>query len=150
MIRLVMEYFSRTTLGLRRYMQFDYHSCGKQAVKSVLNYFGEDIRSNIDFLGTTRSDGTDEYQIRRFFKDLGYKVQTVRSIKKLIKAVDRGWPVILYIADEDHWVVLNGYSANGVWITDSNPWNPSFRYWEDFQEEWGGYGLEIKPRKCVS
>ena len=150
MIRFIMEYFSRKTLGLRRYVQLDYHSCGKQAVKSVLNYFGEDIQETIDELGTTRSDGTDEYQIRRFFKNLGYKVQTVRSVKKLIKAVDRGWPVILYIAEEDHWVALNGYSKNGVWITDSNPWNCSFRYWEDFVEEWGGYGIEIKPRRCVS
>ena len=147
MIRLIMEYFTRKTLGLRRYIQLDYHSCGKQAVKSVLNYFGEDIRGNIDDLGTTLRDGTDEYQIRRFFKNLGYKVRTVRSIKKLVKAVDRGWPVILYIADDDHWVVLKGYPANGVWITDSISWNPSFRYWGDFQEEWGGYGMEIYRKR---
>jgi ABC-type bacteriocin/lantibiotic exporter with double-glycine peptidase domain len=144
MIRLLMNIFSRKCLGLRRYVQIDYWSCGKQSVKSVLNYYGDNVRSAYYELGTTWRDGTDERQIRRFFKNLGYKVKTIRSIRGLIKSVDKGYPVIIWLRYQDHWCVFNGYSENYAWITDPNPYSLPYWDWDEFRDEWGYYGLEIR------
>jgi ABC-type bacteriocin/lantibiotic exporter with double-glycine peptidase domain len=124
---------------MKRSVQLDSYSCGAQSVYMILNYYDKDKTLNEikESLNTTESDGTDTKQILNYLMKNGLDVQvndngTISSIQA---AIGNGYPALITVDDGDHWVVVYGYSNDGIFVVDSSR--------SRFLNQWG-YGEFIK------
>jgi ABC-type bacteriocin/lantibiotic exporter with double-glycine peptidase domain len=107
--------------GVRRSLQLDRYSCGVQSVKVILDYFSkrlslEDIEQKLG----TDENGTSPTAVRQLFRSLGLSISIegqaeLRDIKKMI---DSGRPVLVSIANGEHWAVVYGYSKRSIYVAD--------------------------------
>ena len=134
--------------GIRRFIQWNTFGCGAECVRSVLDYYGMNHMSKSELyeeLGTTPDEGTDEKKIKRFLQSYGLRTRQMYfgTFRKLRRAIDYGYPVILWIKKEDHWVVLKGYSDDAVYVMDPSAFSVPRREWSTFKRKWRGYGIIV-------
>jgi ABC-type bacteriocin/lantibiotic exporter with double-glycine peptidase domain len=126
-------------LKMKRSVQLDSYSCGAQSVYMILSYYDKDKTLNEikESLNTTESDGTDTKQILNYLVDNKLEVQINEkgAISSIQNAIDNGYPVLITVDDGDHWVVVYGYSNDGIFVVDSSR--------SRFLNQWG-YGEFIK------
>jgi ABC-type bacteriocin/lantibiotic exporter with double-glycine peptidase domain len=126
-------------LKMKRSVQLDSYSCGAQCVYMILSYYDKDKTPNEikESLNTTESDGTDTKQILNYLVDNKLEVQINEkgAISSIQNAIDNGYPVLITVDDGDHWVVVYGYSNDGIFVVDSSR--------SRFLNQWG-YGEFIK------
>ena len=126
-------------LKMKRSIQLDNYSCGAQCVYTILNYFNKDKTLNEikESLGTTETDGTGTKQILNYLIRNGLDVQIYEkaTISSIQDAIENGYPMLITVDDGDHWVVVYGYSDDGIFVLDSSR--------KRFLNQWG-YGEFIK------
>lgn len=137
------------TLEIKRSYQWNRYGCGAECVKSVLHYYDVSFNGSLySELGTTRRYGTDEKQIQKFLqrKGLGAECQKGATKSTLKSIIRKGWPGILYLEKEDHWVVASGF--DDVYLHVMDPvWFAKRKWgWDDLKKSWGGFVIIVRPR----
>ena len=126
-------------LKMKRSIQLDAYSCGAQCVYMILHYFEKDKTLNEikESLHTTETDGTDTKQILNYLvkNKLDVQINGKGAISSIQDAIGNGYPVLITVDDGDHWVVVYGYSDDGIFVLDSSR--------SRFLNQWG-YGEFIK------
>ena len=126
-------------LNMKRSVQLDSYSCGAQCVYMILNYFNKDKTLNEikESLNTTETNGTDTKQILNYLINNGLDVQIYEkaTISSIQESISNGYPILITIDECDHWVVVYGYSDDGIFVLDSSR--------SMFLNQWG-YGEFIK------
>lgn len=110
------------------YQQTTDYSCGPAIVLTVLNYFGEtnfDELKLMKIMESKPSIGTSLSNMVRFFKDLGWNVQSSLETpqfkdenefqKFIMKTLSDGKPIMVENVDwGGHWRVIIGYDSIGT------------------------------------
>jgi uncharacterized protein len=131
------------------------YDCGANAVKAVLEYYGQDFdeRPIMKIAGTTSRFGTTVEGIKRTLKKFGLKYaakkMTVAEVKRYIK---RGVPVILLlqawpiperkISDwknwwaDGHYVIAMGYDEKKMYFEDPMCEVRSYLSFAELQDRW--------------
>jgi len=126
-------------LKMKRSVQLDSYSCGAQSVYMILSYYDKNKTLNEikESLNTTELDGTGTKQILNYLISNGLDVQINEkgAISSIQAAIGNGYPVLITVDDEDHWVIVYGYSDDGIFVLDSSR--------SRFLNQWG-YGEFIK------
>jgi ABC-type bacteriocin/lantibiotic exporter with double-glycine peptidase domain len=126
-------------LQMKRSVQLDSYSCGAQSVYMILNYFNTDKTLNEikESLNTTEPDGTDTKKILNYLlkNKLDVQIYEKATISSIQEAISNGFPMLITIDEGDHWVVVYGYSDDGIYVLDSSR--------NRFLNQWG-YGEFIK------
>jgi ABC-type bacteriocin/lantibiotic exporter with double-glycine peptidase domain len=139
-------------LKLRRSIQLDSYSCGAQCVYTILNYFNKDKTLNEikESLNTTETDGTDTKQILNYLvkNKLDVQINGKGAISSIQDAIDNGYPVLITIDNGDHWVVVYGYSDDGIFVLDSSR-NRFLNQWGygEFIERWDENWIAVVKEK---
>jgi len=136
----------------KRSIQPDNLSCGVHAVASILQYYDKEVSTPelITLLGTNQ-DGTDtEPMINALSSfDLNIEINETSSPRDIIDSVRSGYPMLITVDDWEHWVVIYGFSDEGIFLLDSNRKN--FRchwHFNTFMDRWDDNWLAIiKPRQ---
>jgi ABC-type bacteriocin/lantibiotic exporter with double-glycine peptidase domain len=109
-------------LKLRRSIQLDSYSCGAQCTYMILDYYGIDVSFNtlVAELKTNSKDGTDTKPILKYLKknDLEVVINRKTSLSDIKTAIDNGNPLLVSIDKGDHWIVIYGYSNEGIFVLD--------------------------------
>ena len=126
-------------LNMKRSIQLDNYSCGAQCVYMILNYFNKykTLNEIKESLNATETDGTDTKQILNYLVENGFDVQINEkgAISSIQDAIEKGYPILITVDEGDHWVVVYGYSDDGIFVLDSSR--------SRFLNQWG-YGEFIK------
>ncbi len=126
-------------LKMKRSVQLDSYSCGAQCVYMILNYFNTDKTLNEikESLNTTETNGTDTKQILNYLINNGLDVQIYEkvTISSIQESISNGYPILITIDEGDHWIVVYGYSDDGIFVLNSSR--------SRFLNQWG-YGEFIK------
>jgi len=112
----------------------------------VLRYFDPNVSGMELFrsLGTGR-DGTRQTAIIRELRARGIRI-SIRydcGFDRLKSAIDRGCPVVSYLNDLEHWIVVYGYGEfpQRVFVADPRPQEPCEQQWDDYGPRLGGFGI---------
>jgi ABC-type bacteriocin/lantibiotic exporter with double-glycine peptidase domain len=123
-IKDVEEFLSPSAVvipGIKRSVQLDGYSCGAQCAYVILKYYGKarSIDATKKALGTTK-EGTDTGPILRLLRKRGLRVSIKKdaTLRNIYEAIDNQWPILISVDDGDHWVVIYGYSEDGIYILD--------------------------------
>jgi len=136
----------------RRSLQLDRHSCGPCSVQMVARHFGlnlslAEVREGV---GCTPRRGTNESKVCRYLDSLGFQFRARYglSFAQLKSVVRRRRPVIVCL-DGDHYGVVHGFDANGVYLADPALWLQFGRWVSNrrFLERWAGEGIIIDGRR---
>lgn len=136
----------RQLIGLRGYRQVRNYSCGFASAWMVAKHFrpGADPRSLFDRLGTSR-DGTRQTAIVRELRSLGLSANVRYDIdlRRIRIEIDRGKPIIGYLHDDHHWIVIYGYATapDHLFIADPHPGEPSIYPWKKIGRRLGRFGI---------
>ena len=103
------------------------YNCGPNAVDNALEAYGEHYRDEEATmrLCRTTSRGTGEIKIREALKKRRHKTRAWnttdqdQAIDKLFNALINGWPVILAVDRDEHWVAAMGVLGTEVIAVDS-------------------------------
>jgi len=93
----------------------------------VLQYFGKarSIEAVTNALGTSEGSGTKETAMKRLLRSRGLRISKVQGIRGIERAIQNEWPVIAWMynsaLDEDHWLVVYGYTRSHIWVLDPSP-----------------------------
>jgi ABC-type bacteriocin/lantibiotic exporter with double-glycine peptidase domain len=139
---------------MERSIQLDRHSCGAQSTFMVLKHFGK-ARSfdAVERALATDSEGTNKTAMIRLLRARGLRVSELRdnSVRTIERFIRRESPVIAWMGrgEENHWVVLYGYSRSHIWILDPAPKNTiGVRITRSsFHTRWGGYAIAVSNRR---
>jgi ABC-type bacteriocin/lantibiotic exporter with double-glycine peptidase domain len=139
------------TLSIPGYRQARSYSCGYASVLMVARYFVPELRA-LDLyerLGTD-SDGTRQNAIIRELRCAGVSVgvRYDMSFDILCKSIDLGKPVIAYLGDAEHWLVLYGYGRNPdrVFVADPRPGHRCEELWRDYGRRLNNFGIMCSRR----
>lgn len=141
------------SLLLRGYAQNDSHSCGFLAALTVLRYYqpNADARELLKVVRPTVNGGTQRADIVNGLRNFGISARLRKdlTISELVRHVELGIPVIISVLPEDwagdHWVVVRGFDAKHVHLTNHYPmtrrtfWREWVGNWQD--ESVNGWGL---------
>jgi len=139
------------TLALPGYRQSRNYSCGFASTLMVARYFAPRVSAAelYEQLGTSR-DGTRQTSIVRALRVLGVSAHTRYDVDyvRIRREIDRGKPVIGYLFDDEHWLVLYGYARNPdrVFVADPRPGHPSVQVWEGYGRRLGKFGIVCSPQ----
>ena len=143
-----------TTLAVPGYRQARAYSCGYASVLMVVRHFDPAVRA-LDLyerLGTGRS-GTSQTAIIRELRSAGLSVgvRYDMDFALLEKSIDQGKPVIAYLNDAEHWLVLYGYgrSPERVFVADPRPAHACEQTWQDYGPRLGGFGIVCSRRASL-
>jgi ABC-type bacteriocin/lantibiotic exporter with double-glycine peptidase domain len=124
-IKDVEEFLSPNAVvipGIKRSVQLDGYSCGAQCAYAILKYYGKarSINAIKKALGTSIEEGTDTGPILRLLRKRGLRVSIKKdaTLRNIYEAIDNQWPILISVDDGDHWVVIYGYSEDGIYILD--------------------------------
>ena len=142
------------TLAMRGHLQTRGYSCGFAAALTVLRALRPDV-DPFDLyrrLGTGR-DGTRQTAIVRELRAAGLRANVRYDVDftKLCDAIESGKPVIGYLFDHEHWLVLYGYAVepNRVFVCDSRPGEPALHSWESYGPRLGDFGIVCSQNRAV-
>ncbi|MBN1764517.1 MAG: hypothetical protein JW860_04605 [Sedimentisphaerales bacterium] len=87
---------------------------------------------------------TSLYQLTRFIKEYGLYGQAVQTNLKTLKTLQKNYQIILYLPDNQHFVVLGNIDKNHVFIIDLNSDRILYQTRCDrFQQLWQGTAVII-------
>ncbi len=123
--------------------------CGPTALSNALWALGRDIPPTAcaTLCGTTVY-GTDEKDIVRAVKELGFDPIVVRNWFSLTGVIAGGSPVVCYVPEDEHWVAAVGTLGDLLIVVDSVDQNLFQPYKQaDWLELWKGprgyYGIAL-------
>jgi len=109
-------------LEMKRSIQLDSYSCAAQCVYMILDYYKipKTLEEILKGLNTSKRDGTDTKPILNYLRINGLKVSinTRSKIFHIHSAIDNFNPMLISVDDGEHWVVIYGYSGDGIFILD--------------------------------
>ncbi len=107
---------------MKRSIQLDSYSCGAHCTYMILDYYGIDIsfETVVGELKTNSKNGTDTKPIIKYLKKNGLEVVVNKKTNlSYIKAtIDNGSPLLISVDNGDHWIVIYGYSEEGIFVLD--------------------------------
>ncbi len=127
------------------------YSCGFASALMVLRYFERDVPALDLFrrLGTGR-DGTRQQAIVRELRLLGVSVNARYDVDfdRIQREIDRGKPLIAYLGDLEHWLVIYGYALEPrrVYVADPRPDEACEHTWDAYASRLGCFGMVCSPR----
>lgn len=137
-------------IKLKNYRQQDSHSCGFVAALTVARYLKPDTsaRDVLSAVRPTKGAGIDRAGLTGALKQIGIAAvyRDDLDAANLRRLVDRGIPVVVTVWPDDyrsdHWVVVQGFDGNRVYLTNYK--SVSVR---DFNRIWfdRGEGLVCQP-----
>ena len=144
-IKTIEEIFSHGSvlLDIKRSVQLDSFSCGAQCVYMILSYYSIEntLKEISKGLKTTKKDGTDTVPILNYLKKCGLKVSINKNavLSDIHSAIANSHPILISVDNEEHWIIVYGYSANSIFILDPsgksirNKWELKefFNRWDD-------------------
>lgn len=123
---------SASYLEMDRSIQLDGYSCGVQAAYSILNFYGKarSINNVEKLLGAYERGYASESAIYKLFRERNLRISkrnnaTIKTIKESINEYEA--PFLTTIDDDEHWIVVYGYSKNNIFVLDSAPVSIDFR-----------------------
>lgn len=128
-------------LKMKRSVQLDSYSCGAQCVYMIMEYYKipKTLEEILKGLKTSKKDGTDTGPILNYLRSNGLKVSVNTKAKpsNIRTAVDSMNPILISVYDGEHWVVIYGYNAKGIFILDPSRKEIS-NYWDmkKFMSRW--------------
>jgi len=134
------------TLTLPGYRQTRSYSCGFASALMVLHYFERDLAPPELFrrLGTSR-DGTRQGAIVRELRNAQVRANVRYDIDfaRLVSAIDRDKPIIGYLHDQEHWLVIYGYGVDPhrVFVADPRPRHRSEHLWDGYAPRLNRFGI---------
>ncbi len=117
----------------------------------VARYFAPNVIASelYELLGTSR-DGTRQTSIVRGLRAIGVSANIRYDVDydRLRQQVDRGKPVISYLFDDEHWVVVYGYAKapDRVFVADPRPGHASEYVWSSYGDRLGQFGIVCSPQ----
>lgn len=142
------------TLPIPGYRQVRSYSCGYASVLMVARYFFPDAPALELYrrLGTG-TDGTRQTAIVRELRGVGVSVgvRYDMTFDLLCKTIDQGKPIIAYLNDAEHWLVLYGYGRHParVFVADPRPGHRCQEQWETYGPRLGGFGIACSMRSAA-
>lgn len=118
----------------------------------VLRHFERSLCGSELFraLGTAR-DGTGQSAIVRVLRSqgLGANVRYDMNFARIVSCVDQGKPLVGYLEDEEHWLVIYGYARNPerVFVADPEPDKACEHSWQSYGQRLGGFGIVCSQRQ---
>jgi hypothetical protein len=140
-----------TTLAVPGYRQARNYTCGYAAALMILRYFHPDAPAQALYtrLGTCR-DGTRQNAIVRELRRSGVSanVRYDCHFGRIVRSIDQGKPIIGYLHDIDHWMVVYGYGRDPdrVFVADPEPQEPCEHRWSSYGERLGHFGIICSSR----
>jgi predicted double-glycine peptidase len=140
-------------LSFPEFRQTYNYDCGANALQTVLEYYGVDVREDklMRLAGTNKNNGTPISGIIKVLKKnkLRFKVGEL-SIKKLKKYIDEKIPVIILLQawtekkkvdwekdwKDGHYVVAIGYSKNKFYFQDPSSPNRTYLTYKEMEKRW--------------
>lgn len=113
-------------LNMIRSIQPTYNYCGVSAAHSILKYY--EINLNYDELHDTlhieKNGCASETALYKLFRKNGLSVSKrykagIKTIKEAIDEYEA--PILTTVNNENHWIVIYGYSKKNILILDSLP-----------------------------
>jgi ABC-type bacteriocin/lantibiotic exporter with double-glycine peptidase domain len=139
------------TLSVPGYRQVRSYSCGYTSVLMIAKYFSPDVHA-LDLyrrLGTDR-DGTRQNAIVRELRSAGISVgvRYDMGFDRVCKSIDLGKPIIAYLNDAEHWLVLYGYGRDPdrVFVADPRPGHRCEELWQSYGPRLGSFGIVCSRR----
>lgn len=110
------------------YNQQTRFTCGPASIRNCLLSFGYNYSEKRirNFAGTDREFGTNEKNIFRALKVLGFKHKEFFSKgeqifrKRVLRNIKKGHKLIILTDHEDHWISIVNYSNKKLEIVDTN------------------------------
>jgi ABC-type bacteriocin/lantibiotic exporter with double-glycine peptidase domain len=139
------------TLELPGYRQARNYACGFASALMVMRHFDIDLpgRELFSALGTAR-DGTGQSAIVRVLRENGLRANLRYDLdfERLRRCIDAGKPLIGYLDDEEHWLVIYGYGREPrrVFVADPEPGKSCEHPWESYGPRLGCFGIVCSPR----
>lgn len=134
------------TLSIPGYRQSRNYSCGFASTLMVARYFSPRVSASrlYESLGTSR-DGTRQTAIVRELRSIGVSANTRYDVcyERLKREIDRGKPVISYLFDDEHWLVVYGHASNPdrIYVADPRPGHASVFLWSAYGRRLGQFGI---------
>ncbi len=139
-----------TTLPVPGYLQSRNYSCGFASALMVARYCAVTTPAQTLFeaLGTGRS-GTRQGALVRVLRQSGLSANPRYDLdfQRLRRAIDRGKPIIGYLADAEHWMVIYGYGRgpDRVFVADPRPAEPCEQLWSRYGPRLRQFGIVCSP-----
>lgn len=140
-----------TTLALPGYRQARNYSCGYAAALMVIRHFHPDAPALELFgrLGTGR-DGTRQTAIVRELRRSGVSANVRYDVHfgRIVRSIDQGKPIIGYLHDIDHWMVIYGYgrAPDRVFVADPEPHEACEHSWSSYGSRLAHFGIICSQR----
>jgi ABC-type bacteriocin/lantibiotic exporter with double-glycine peptidase domain len=138
---------------VRQIYQFD---CGAAATKTLLNYFGHDVREDgIIKEAETNEDGTNPSGIIKVLEKYGLKTkQGTLTIEKLKEFIKKGYPVLILLQawsdlqlpdydgyEDGHYVICLGFDDKGrIIFEDPSSTQRTWLTEEELDKRWHSIG----------
>ena len=138
--------------NIKRSYQRDSYSCGAHALYSILRYYNKKLSFEKlkKELGTNTKNGTNLASILRFLKKKNFKFSIKRHAKllDLKKAIDNKYPILILTDEEEHWVVVYGYSEKMFYVLDSTNYTCTGKSItkQRFKKCWDRFGIIVKGK----
>jgi hypothetical protein len=135
-----------TTLPMPGYRQARGYTCGFAATLMVVRYFDPQASALELYrrLGTG-ADGTRQNAIVRVLRaaGVGANLRYDVDFSRVQREIDRGKPLIAYLHDTEHWIVLYGYGRepDRVFVADPEPHEPCERSWAAYRGRLRTFGI---------
>lgn len=143
-----------TTLPVPGYRQARNYTCGYAAALMVIRYFEPDASAQELYarLGTCR-DGTRQTAIVRELRNSGVSANVRYDVHfgRIARSIDQGKPIIGYLHDIDHWLVIYGYGRDPerVFVADPEPYESCEHRWSTYGQRLAHFGI-ICSRRAVA
>jgi ABC-type bacteriocin/lantibiotic exporter with double-glycine peptidase domain len=129
-------------LPMRRVLQLDNYSCGLQSAYVILRYFGKvDSVDDVKYDGRLNiQKGIDTDYLLKILKTNGLvaNINENATIDDITDALVEGNPILISIDNDEHWIVVYGFSEDRIFVLDSSLRSSVRCSWsvEEFLKRW--------------
>ncbi len=145
----MLSFDNASYINIRRSIQIDDFTCGAQSTYSILDYYDVSIsRQDLERKLQVKKNGhADEQAIYRLLKNKGLKLlrKNKATLATIVEAIDEyESPFLTTIDNEDHWIVVYGYSDKNIFVLDPSIKRP-FVKWDKakFRSLWDKSGIIV-------
>jgi hypothetical protein len=143
------------TLPVPGFRQVRSYSCGFASTLMIARYFGvatpgADVYRRLGTDGT----GTRQTAIVKVLRQLGLRagVRYDVDFERIARGIDDGKPIIGYLVDVEHWLVIYGYgrAPERIFVADPRPLEQCEQLWAPYGARLGGFGIfcsGLEPRE---